>query len=314
MKAKSWAARFALGLAVLGGSAVANEYAAPQPGEHLIGAVRTVEAQFEDSFETLGERYGFGHLEMIAANPGVDAWLPGAGREVVLPGQFIVPDAPAEGIVVNLPEYRLYYYSESEPKVITYPVGIGREGWSSPIGETRVARKVANPAWYPPQSVREEHAAEGDFLPPVVPPGPDNPMGPYKMNLALSGYVIHGTNKNFGIGMRVSHGCFRLRNDDISKLFPEVPLGTKVTIVNQPYKLGVYQGDLYLEVHTPLGEDGRPSTLDRQAAIQALLASKSALTDRFRLDWKRIRDVVYAEEGIPQRIGTPYQTQAALAR
>lgn len=313
MKGKQWARFITLGMAVLSGSAAANEYAAPKPGEHLIGEVRTVEAQFEDSFETLGERHGFGHLEMIAANPGVDAWLPGAGRQVVLPSQFVLPDAPHEGIVVNLPEYRLFYYPENQAKVITYPVGIGREGWSSPIGETRVARKVANPAWYPPESVREEHAAEGDFLPQVVPPGPDNPMGPYKMNLALSGYVIHGTNKNFGIGMRVSHGCFRLRNEDISKLFPEVPVGTKVTIVNQPYKLGVYQGDLYLEVHTPLGEDGRPSTLDRQAAIQSLLASKSALTDRFRLDWTRIRDVVYAEEGIPQRIGTPYQTQAALA-
>lgn len=313
MKGKQWARFITLGMAVLSGSAAANEYAAPKSGEHLIGAVRTVEAQFEDSFETLGERHGFGHLEMIAANPSVDAWLPGAGRQVVLPSQFVLPDAPHEGIVVNLPEYRLFYYPENQAKVITYPVGIGREGWSSPIGETRVARKVANPAWYPPESVREEHAAEGDFLPQVVPPGPDNPMGPYKMNLALSGYVIHGTNKNFGIGMRVSHGCFRLRNEDISKLFPEVPVGTKVTIVNQPYKLGVYQGDLYLEVHTPLGEDGRPSTLDRQAAIQSLLASKSALTDRFRLDWTRIRDVVYAEEGIPQRIGTPYQTQAALA-
>lgn len=314
MNGKQWAGCFMLGTALLSRPAFANEYAAPAPGDHLIGQVRTVQAQFEDSFETLGERHGFGHLEMIAANPGVDAWLPGAGKEIVLPSQYILPDAPREGIVVNLPEYRLYYYSQGEGNVITYPVGIGREGWSSPIGETRVARKVANPAWYPPESVREEHAAEGDFLPPVVPPGPDNPMGPYKMNLALSGYVIHGTNKNFGIGMRVSHGCFRLRNDDISQLFPEVPVGTKVTIVNQPYKLGVYQGDLYLEVHTPLGEDGRPSTLDRQAAIQSLLASKSALTDQFRLDWKRIRDVVYAEEGIPQRIGVPYQTQAALAR
>lgn len=314
MKGKQWAECFVLSTALLSGSAIGNEYATPDPGEHLVGAVHTIEAQFEDSFETLGERHGFGHLEMIAANPGVDAWLPGAGKKVVLPGQFILPDAPQEGIVVNLPEYRLFYYPESKDKVITYPVGIGREGWSSPIGETRVARKVANPAWYPPESVREEHAAEGDFLPQVVPPGPDNPMGPYKMNLALSGYVIHGTNKNFGIGMRVSHGCFRLRNEDISMLFPEVPVGTKVTIVNQPYKLGVYQGDLYLEVHTPLGEDGRPSTLDRQAAIQSLLTSRSALTDRFRLDWKRIRDVVYAEEGIPQRIGTPYQTQAALVR
>lgn len=296
---------------LLSGSVLATEYRLPASGEHVIGSVRTVEARFEDTFETLGEDHGFGHLEMIAANPGIDPWLPGEGNEIILPGQHVLPEAPREGIVVNLPEYRLYYFLESEAKVITYPVGIGREGWSSPLGETHVARKQANPPWYPPESVRKEHAEEGDFLPAVVPPGPDNPMGPYKMNLALSGYVIHGTNKNFGIGMRVSHGCFRLRNADISALYPLVPRGAKVTIVNQPYKLGVHQGNLYLEVHTPLDEDGRPSSLDRQAAIQSLLDSNPELTERFRLDWRQIRDTVYAEEGIPQRIGTPFQSQVA---
>lgn len=296
------------------GPVLATNYPLPRAGEHLVGSMRTVEAQFEDTFETLGERHGFGHLEMLAANPGIDPWLPGAGSEIVLPGLHVLPEAPREGIVVNLPEYRLYYFAPDDGEVVTYPVGIGREGWSSPIGETSVARKQANPSWYPPESVRKEHAEEGDFLPAVVPPGPDNPMGPYKMNLALSGYVIHGTNKNFGIGMRVSHGCFRLRNDDISALFPQVPVGTKVTIVNQPYKLGIHEGDLYLEVHTPLDEDGRPSSLDRQAAIQSLLDSKPELTQQFRLDWRQIRDIVYAEEGIPQRIGTPFQAQAAPQR
>ncbi|UAW97060.1 L,D-transpeptidase family protein [Halopseudomonas nanhaiensis] len=301
-------------VALLSGSVLATDYPLPGGGEHLVGSLRTVEAQFEDTFETLGERHGFGHLELLAANPGIDPWLPGAGSEIVLPGLHVLPEAPREGIVVNLPEYRLYYFAQDDGEVVTYPVGIGREGWSSPIGETRVARKQANPSWYPPESVRKEHAEEGDFLPAVVPPGPDNPMGPYKMNLALSGYVIHGTNKNFGIGMRVSHGCFRLRNDDISALFPQVPVGARVTIVNQPYKLGIHQGELYLEVHTPLDEDGRPSSLDRQAAIQALLESKPELTDRFRLDWRQIRDTVYAEEGIPQRIGTPFKAQAAPLR
>ncbi|SDS42133.1 L,D-transpeptidase ErfK/SrfK [Halopseudomonas xinjiangensis] len=317
MKFKGLASCVALVTGLFSGSVAATEYALPAPGEHVVGSLRKVQAQYEDTFETLGERHGFGHLEMIAANPGVDAWLPGEGRDIVLPGQHVLPEAPRRGIVVNLPEYRLYYFSEDQQSVVTYPVGIGREGWSSPIGETRVARKEANPSWYPPESVRKEHAAEGDFLPQVVPPGPDNPMGPYKMNLALSGYVIHGTNKNFGIGMRVSHGCFRLRNDDISALFPQVPLGTTVTIVNQPYKLGIHEGDLYLEVHTPLDEDGRPSSVDRLAAIQGLFASKPELTERFRLDWTLIRDTVYAEQGIPQRIGTAFrsnQSQAALAR
>mgnify|MGYP004454853419 FL=1 len=187
-------------------------------------------------------------------------------------------------------------------------MGIGREGWSSPIGETRILRKEANPSWYPPKSILEEHAANGDPLPSVVPPGPDNPMGPFKMNLAMSGYVIHGTNKKFGIGTRVSHGCFRMRNEDITELFPQVPVGTPVTIVNQPYKLGIKDGLLYLEVHTALDEHGMPSTLDKQAAIQRLLAEQQDKVQGFRLDWKAIRDLVYAESGIPGVIGQPIRT------
>lgn len=284
---------------------LAVEHPLGSAGQQLIGAVYSVESRFEDTFADLGEVHGFGHLEMIAANQGVDPWLPGAGTEIVMPGQHILPDAPRVGIVINLPEYRLYYYPPEGDRVLTYPVGIGREGWSSPIGQTTVARKEANPSWYPPQSIREEHAAQGDILPAVVPPGPDNPMGPFKMNLALSGYVIHGTNKNFGIGMRVSHGCFRMRNEDITELFPHIPVGTPVRIVNQPFKLGLDAGRLYLEVHTPLDEHGFPSTLDRQSAIQALLEEHTDMLEGMRLDWQRIRDTVYAEEGVPVVIGTP---------
>lgn len=284
-------------------STQATEYPLASAGQHLVGALRTVEARFEDTLDDLGERHGFGYLEMLAANPGVDPWLPGEGVEVLLPGRHVLPDAPRSGIVINLPEYRLYFFPADGQRVITYPVGIGREGWSSPIGQTRVARKEANPSWYPPQSIRQEHAAQGNFLPTVVPPGPDNPMGPYKMNLALGAYVIHGTNKKFGIGMRVSHGCFRMRNPDIGELFPQIPLGTTVTIVNQPFKLGVEGDVLYLEAHAPLDEHGLPSTIDRQAAIQQLLQEQSAKVTGFRLDWTRIRDVVHAEDGVPHQIG-----------
>lgn len=287
----------------LSGFALATEHRLG-PDQTVVGSIYTIEARYEDTFADLGEAYGFGQLELIAANPGADPWLPGEGAELVMPGRHVLPDAPREGIVVNLPEYRLYFYPEDGGRVITYPVGIGREGWSSPLGETRVARKEANPSWYPPQSIREEHAAEGDFLPAVVPPGPDNPMGPFKMNLALSGYVIHGTNKNFGIGMRVSHGCFRMRNEDITSLFPQVPIGTSVRIVNQPFKLAVAGDELLLEVHTPLDEHGLPSSLDKQAAVQTLIEQKGDLVAGFRLDWRMIRDVVYAEEGVPEVIGT----------
>lgn len=293
----------ALIASVCNGIATAAEYPLAGPEQALVGSVYQVGARYEDTFADLGDAHGFGQLELIAANPGIDPWLPGDGQEITMPGLHVIPDTPREGIVINLPEYRLYFFPP-QGKVITYPVGIGREGWSSPLGETTVAHKQANPPWYPPKSIREEYAAQGDFLPEVVPPGPDNPMGPFKMNLAMSGYVIHGTNKNFGIGMRVSHGCFRMRNEDITRLFPQVAVDTEVRIVNQPYKLGEQDGELLLEVHTPLDEHGLPSVLDRQDAIQKLLDKRAELTRNYRLDWTAIRDTVYAEEGVPRVIGT----------
>lgn len=303
-----------LGIALMAAAVAsqAADYPLSYEGQQIIGSIYTIEARYEDTLVDLADAHGFGFNEMQAANPGVDAWLPGEGTRVRLPGQHILPDAPRSGIIINLPEYRMYFYPEGGERVSTWPVGIGREGWSSPIGQTRVARKEANPAWYPPQSIREEHAAQGEILPAVVPPGPDNPMGPFKMNLAMSGYVIHGTNKSFGIGMRVSHGCFRMNNQDVTELFPQVPVGTTVTIVNQPYKLGVMDNQLYLEVHTPLDEHGFPSALDKQAAIQQLFRERSELVAGFRLDWNRIRDVVFAEEGIPEVIGEPYEAPGAF--
>lgn len=292
-----------LGLLLVAPALGAYEYPLAGPEQNVIGSPLSVQTVYEDTLADLGEYYGFGYQEMLAANPGLDPWLPGEGASVTLPGQRLLPDGPREGIVINLPEYRLYYYPPEGDRVITYPVGIGREGWSSPLGETRVARKEANPSWYPPQSIRDEHAAAGEFLPRVVPPGPDNPMGPFKMNLAMGAYVIHGTNKAFGIGMRVSHGCFRMRNQDITELFPAIPIGTPVRIINQPFKLGLHRGALLLEVHTPLDEHGMPSTIDRQAAIQQLLADNPEWTDDLRLDWSSIRDAAFEENGMPQVIG-----------
>jgi len=298
----------AAGLFCPAGLVQANDFVLQSPQQDVIGQVETRKARYEDTFADLGSSLGYGYLEMIAANPAIDPWLPGEGTEITLPGEHVLPIAEREGVVINLPEFRMYYFHKGGEVVSSYPVGIGREGWSSPLGQTSILRKQAKPSWYPPKSILEEHAANGDPLPSVVPPGPDNPMGPFKMNLAMSGYVIHGTNKNFGIGTRVSHGCFRMRNEDITELFPQVPVGSTVTIVNQPYKLGVINGELYLEVHTPLDEQGMPSTLDKQGAIQALLAEQSEKVRGFKLNWEAIRDLVYAESGIPGVIGQPVRS------
>lgn len=292
------------------GSALALELPLPPEGEDIVGQVQVVTAKYEDTFADLGEANDLGYLEMVAANPGVDPWLPGEGTEIILPTRFILPPGPREGIVINLAEYRLYYFPEGQSVVHTFPLGIGREGWGSPIGQTRVTAKTPNPAWYPPQSIREEHAAEGDPLPRVVPPGPDNPLGPYKMSLALPGYLIHGSNKNFGIGTRVSHGCFRMLNHNILALADMVPVGTKVRIIDEPYKFGVSGGRVYLEAHAPLESDQELSLMDKHATVINTLLKRDEDPTTLHLDWEMIRDIIAAEDGLPVQIAEP---QPALA-
>ncbi|HBM10881.1 MAG TPA: hypothetical protein DD403_22730, partial [Pseudomonas sp.] len=220
MLSRAFAVASSVSLAALlsAGQSVALELPLPPEGEDVVGQIQVIKANYEDTFAALGETHDLGYLELVAANPGVDPWLPGEGTDIILPTRYILPPGPREGVVINLAEYRLYYYPEGENVVHTFPLGIGREGWGSPVGNTRISAMTSNPAWYPPQSIRDEHAADGDPLPKVVPPGPDNPLGPYKMSLALPGYLIHGSNKKFGIGMRVSHGCFRMLNHNVLEL------------------------------------------------------------------------------------------------
>jgi len=285
------------------GQSVALELPLPPEGEDIVGEIQVIKAKYEDTFAALGETHDLGYLELVAANPGVDPWLPGEGTDIILPTRFILPPGPREGIVINLAEYRLYYYPEGQSVVHTYPLGIGREGWGSPVGNTRISAMTSNPAWYPPQSIRDEHAADGDPLPRVVPPGPDNPLGPYKMTLAMPGYLIHGSNKKFGIGMRVSHGCFRMLNHNVLELAGRVKVGTPVRIIDEPYKFGVSQGKVYLEAHTPLQEENQPMTLmDKHAVVINTLLDEEHDASALRLDWEMVREVIAGEDGLPIQI------------
>ena len=212
------------------GSASALQLPLPPPGEDIVGQVQVIKAKYEDTFADLGTTYDLGYSEMVAANPGVDAWLPGAGTEIVLPTRFILPPGPREGFVINLAEYRLYYYPKGQNVVYTFPLGIGREGWGSPVAHTTITGKIPNPTWTPPASIKAEHAANGDPLPNVVPAGPDNPLGPFKFTLGTPGYLIHGSNMKFGIGTRTSHGCFRMFNNNVLEMADMVPVGTSVCL------------------------------------------------------------------------------------
>ena len=296
---------------LISGQSVALTFPLPPLGEDIVGEIQVIKAKYEDTFADIGKANDLGYLEMVAANPGVDPWLPGEGTDIALPTRFILPPGPREGIVINLAEYRMYFFPKGQNVVHTYPLGIGREGWNSPIATTTIVGKTPNPAWYPPKSIREEHAAEGDPLPMVVPAGPDNPLGPFKFSLGTTGYLIHGSNKKFGIGMRVSHGCFRMLNNNVLELAKMAPVGTTVRIINEPYKFGVSQNKVFLEAHAPLDDSGVQSVVDKHTTVINSLLKHDNLATGFQLDWEVVRDVVAGEDGIPVEIAIPVTSLAS---
>lgn len=290
----------------LPGPALATVIAYPlQTGDTIIGNLETVHANGEERPVDVARRRGLGHAELTLINPSLDVWLPGNRDEIVLPMEFVLPNAPHKGIVLNIPEMRLYYYRTDKAtgasEVITYPVGIGREGVGTPHALTRVASKAKDPVWIPPESIRAEHAAAGDPLPARVGPGPDNPMGTHALRLGLPMYAIHGTNKPWGVGMRVSHGCIRLYNEHIAQLFELVPVGTPVNIVNQPYKVGVRDRRIYLEAHPSLDEDQEHFNDNMTSVVKALVA----MTEEggYQVDWELARQIIQQARGIPVEIG-----------
>ncbi|MDS1308903.1 L,D-transpeptidase family protein [Marinobacter xiaoshiensis] len=267
----------------------------------LAGRLDVFTTQYEDTFAEVGSQLAMGYLELVKANPGVDPWLPGEGTTITLPRQYIIPDARREGIVINLAEYRLYYFTEKGVQV--YPVGVGTSENPSPLADAKVTMPLESPAWYPPESIRAEHAASGDFLPRMIPPGPDNPLGTHALLLSEKGYLIHGTNKLFGVGMPVSHGCFRMYNEDISRFVYQVSKGTSVQIVNKPVKLGLSGGEVWLEVHRP-HEDYSQQERDR------LWREVTQEVEAFRVKYpgvevqrKAIELAVDQADGIPTMVG-----------
>ncbi len=282
--------------------ASAEQFSLPAAESDVIGEMRTAETGPRDTLLDVARRNGLGYEEITNANPGVDAWLPGAGTPVTVPKRRLLPRAPREGIVINLPEHRLYWFPRAAPGeapvVWTFPVSIGKMDWNTPLGITRIVAKIKDPTWTPPPSVREEHARRGDILPAVVPAGPDNPLGQFAMRLGIPGgaYLIHGTNRPAGVGMQVTHGCMRLYPEDIENLFGMVAVNTPVLIVNQPYKWGWHDGELLIEVHPPLQEDaGDPPTLTdlTRLIVEATRAEPLAI------DWIAAERVWREARGIP---------------
>ena len=264
----------------------------------LVGAPQLIFSRYEDTISNIARSYNLGFEELRQANPDVDPWLPGVDSIIYLPTHYVLPDAPREGLVLNLATLRLFYFPSGEGRrVITHPIGIGRTGWETPLGSATVVSKARNPTWYVPASIRKEHAEMGDPLPAVVPPGPDNPLGEFAMGLSMPGYLIHGTNKPYGVGMRVSHGCVRLYPENIDDLYESVAVGESVHIVNQPVLVAWHEGRLYLEVHAPLEEDERDLAVEARARIETLMTELGQPIGS--IDWQLVGQVVSDHLGIP---------------
>jgi L,D-transpeptidase ErfK/SrfK len=265
---------------------------APPPSHEI------VHTRGEDTLLDIARNHDLGYREMIAANPGVDPWLPGQGTEVVVPSVHLSPEAPADGIVVNLAEQRLYFFPTGGERV-SYPIGIGRAGWPIPIGTTEVVEKREAPTWYPTASARREEPT----LPETIPPGPENPLGTHALYLGWPRYLIHGTNEPYGVGRRVSRGCIRLYPEDILPLFEQVEFGTPVRVINDPVKLGWIGGRLFIEAHPPLSQESEtpPEEALQSTPTPELAARIAELAEDAsgEVDWERVAAALRERRGVP---------------
>jgi L,D-transpeptidase ErfK/SrfK len=285
------------------------------PEDEVVGELQVTKVMGEDTLPDIARRFNLGYEEIARANPGVDPWVPGEGREIVLPTQFVLPAAPREGLVINLAQLRVFYFpkvKEGEPQtVITHPIGIGKVGWQTPEGTTKVTGKRTNPTWFPPASVRKEHKEAGDPLPSKVPPGPDNPLGAYMMTLGWPSYLIHGTNKPYGVGLRSSHGCMRFYPEDIAELYGKIPVGTKVTVVNQPFVFGWHEGALYVQAFPVMEDDQREHPKAADKLLNAAISDEMWQKVKYHasaIDLEVVNGLMVQPRGIALPVSKPKMT------
>ncbi len=277
--------------------AAADEYPLA-PGQKVVGQIREYVVQPGEGLNDVARKFDLGYTALAAANPGVDQFTPGVGRRLIIPSLYILPDAPRQGIVLNLGQYRMFYFPPGGDRVFTYPLGVGVIGWKTPLGATRVVRKDTNPTWYPPPSIR----AERPELPTVVPPGPDNPLGTYALYLGWPRFLIHDTNKPDGVGRNVSHGCIHLYPDDIAELYPMVATGTSVRAVNQPVTAGWRGNQLLVKVFPSQSQVeeidiDHPVTHEPAQGVESLVQAEAGSLRDF-VDWGAVRRAANQRTGM----------------
>lgn len=301
-KKNVWQILIVLGLTLLGSQALALKFQLPSKGDDLFGRVQFAQAKQGDNFAKLARRYDVGFYELVEANPEVNPKQPAPGTIVIIPTEYLLPHVARVGIVINLATMRLYYFPRHKSYFYTFPIGIGRRDWMSPLGALHIMQKIKNPVWIVPDSIMKYRQENGDPVPKVVQSGPMNPLGYYAMRLSKPTYLIHGTNDPSSVGRRSSAGCIHLYPEDIKKLFSMISVGERVLIINQPYLAGKINGKLYIEAHLPLIEQ-RQALANTSAVVVALINSILNNNDNWHIDWQSATEIVREHTGIPTTVG-----------
>ncbi|MDA8327482.1 MAG: L,D-transpeptidase family protein [Betaproteobacteria bacterium] len=282
-------------------------YPLPANGSNIVGQIQVVTIDAHNTLLDIARHYDLGYNEITAANPKVSIWLPGEGTKIVVPTEFILPPRPWTGIIINIAQRRLYYFPQTKAHnratVVTFPIGISRHNWSTPLGKTRIIAKFKDPSWIVPKDIWEEHHSQGNAnFPKYFPPGPDNPMGMLALETGFPEIFIHGTNHPWGVGMRVSHGCLHLYPENAAYLFPNVPVGTPVRIINQPFLVGERGHTLYLSVSRPVDEPDIQKNLSNRATEAVILYMVQYEGPLPKVDWNRIKQIAETQNLIPTPI------------
>lgn len=268
--------------------------------DSIIGQLQQTRVGWGDDFHSIGRKYDIGFDAMVAANPEYQSKDLPLFYHVLIPSEFILPNIKRKGIVINLADKRLFYYDKTTDKIMTFPIGIGKIDWGTPLGRMKIVQKIKDPTWYAPKSILKALAQEGyKNVPAVIPPGPQDPLGDYAMRLSRRMYLIHGTNDPNSIGTQASSGCIRLFAEDIDELFHSVPKDTQVTIVDDPYLLGWRQQKLFLAVYPALKNQTLPAALSKvQKSILKEIKGEPVI-----INWRTVAYTVLNKTGIPAQIG-----------
>lgn len=282
-------------------SIFAASYSLPSENKSLIGQIQYKSVGFSDTVANISQQYDVGYNAMEGANPQLNLTKKIFSTTIKIPTLHLLPNQPREGIIVNLPEMRMYYFTPGTNRVVTYPIGIGKIGKTIPITKAIITKKTKDPVWVPPEDIREFNLAQGIVLPQIMPPGPDNPLGPYAVYTSIPTYLIHSTIFPESVGKRASFGCIRMYESDIKDFFPVIESGTPVVIINSPIKVAWQEDRLFIEAHKSLDEHS--NSFDATLPGTVNLIKNMTKNQDTLVDWQGVAFINQERDGLPHEIG-----------